>query len=372
MKIQTQTLSPRGQKKKREISKMSRETGREGAPEQLVAASCSTATVSCTFSTATAASVLSQSPVEEPRLPLLRRYPATKVGQQDRYFNRRWYEDYKWMEYSISKDRAFCFAWRPFQPPGNQGGEKAAFTHDGYQNWKKATSSFKTHNASVEHKYAMTAWNEWTIQEESGLTICNALSDGHSKIVWENREYMRAVVESLCYSAYQGLSQRGDIENDMAVNQGNFLELLQVIGKFNKIVAQKISDNPRNAKYRHHDIQNEILGKPSTQQPCLPVHTHRKNQGPGCPEDYRLICTEPQHRPFVKQHLVSNWKAFYLLTESACPVVGTWINRADLDLDGTRRRMHIVGQSAYKYFCNINIIAKIVMIASSFYKCVHS
>ncbi len=71
----------------------------------------------------------------------------------------------------------------------------------GYQNWKKATSLFKMHNASVEHKYAMTAWNEWTVQKESGSTICNALSDGHSKIVRENREYMRVVVESLRYTA---------------------------------------------------------------------------------------------------------------------------------------------------------------------------
>ena len=95
---------------------------------------------------------------------------------------------------------------------------------------------------------------------------------------------------------YQGLSQRGDIENDMAVNQGNFLELLQFIGKFDKTVAQKISGDTRNAKYTDHEIQNEILGKLSTQQPRLPVHTRRKNQGPGCPEDYKLICTEPQQQ----------------------------------------------------------------------------
>ncbi len=78
----------------------------------------------------------------------------------------------------------------------------------------------------MEHKYAMAAWNEWTAQRKSGSTICNALSDGHEKIIQENREYMRAVVESLRYTAYQGLSQRGDTENDIIVNQGNFLKLL--------------------------------------------------------------------------------------------------------------------------------------------------
>ena len=254
----SQTANEEEGDSKNESERGTPEPGPEGAPGQSIAAISSTSPVSCTADTDTSPSDLSQSPANEPRRPLLRRYPATKVGQQDRYFNRRWYEDYKWLEYSISKDRVFCFACRHFQRPGNHG-EKAAFTHNGYQNWKKATSSFKTHNVSVEHKYAMAVWNEWTIQKESGSTICNALSDGHAKIVNENREYMRAVVESLRFTAYQGLSQRGDTENDTAVNQGNFLELLQMIGKFDKTVAQKISDNPRNAKYTHHDIQNEIL-----------------------------------------------------------------------------------------------------------------
>ena len=84
--------------KKDESERETHEPRCEGAPEQVVAASCSTATVGCTVSTATAPSDLSLSPVEELRRPLLRRYPATKVGQQDHYFNCRWYEDCKWLE----------------------------------------------------------------------------------------------------------------------------------------------------------------------------------------------------------------------------------------------------------------------------------
>ena len=87
--------------KKDESERETHEPRCEGAPEQVVAASCSTATVSCTVSTATTPSDLSQSPIEEPRRPLLWHNPATKVKQQDRCFNRRWYEDYKWQEYSI-------------------------------------------------------------------------------------------------------------------------------------------------------------------------------------------------------------------------------------------------------------------------------
>jgi hypothetical protein len=69
--------------KKDELERETREPRCEGAPEQYVADSCSTAIVSCTVRTAIVrtASDLRQSPVEEPRHLLLRHYPATNVGQ---------------------------------------------------------------------------------------------------------------------------------------------------------------------------------------------------------------------------------------------------------------------------------------------------
>ncbi len=67
----------------------------------------------------------------------------------------------------------------------------------------------------------MTAWDKRTIQKESGSTICNALTAGHVKIVRENREYVRAAVEALHFTAHQGLAQRGDFENNTAVNKGS-------------------------------------------------------------------------------------------------------------------------------------------------------
>lgn len=42
-------------------------------------------------------------------------------------------------------------------------------------------------------------------------------------------------------------------------NLGNFHELLHVIAKFDPIVDKKLATNPLNAKYTHHDIQNEIF-----------------------------------------------------------------------------------------------------------------
>ena len=64
---------------------------------------------------------------------------------------------------------------------------------------------------------------------------------------------------SLRYTACQGIAQRGHREDAESENKGNFVELLNVIGEFDQTVAKKLKDNPRNAKYTHKDIQNEIF-----------------------------------------------------------------------------------------------------------------
>lgn len=102
----------------------------------------------------------------------------------------------------------------------------------------------------------MEAWAEFKLATKDGSRLGNMIDAGHSRIVQENCEYMRAVVVSLRYTACQGIAQRGHREDEGSGNKGNFVELLNVIGE---TVAKKLIDNPRNAKYTHKDIQNEIF-----------------------------------------------------------------------------------------------------------------
>ena len=41
-------------------------------------------------------------------------FPSTIMGCKKRSFNPEWYREYSWLEYSIEKDAAFCFACRFF------------------------------------------------------------------------------------------------------------------------------------------------------------------------------------------------------------------------------------------------------------------
>ena len=64
-----------------------------------------------------------------PNQPILAEYPRTKTGVQNRRFQESWYKKFPWLEYSISKDAAFCFPCFVFQ-----GHEPlhSAFTVDGF------------------------------------------------------------------------------------------------------------------------------------------------------------------------------------------------------------------------------------------------
>uniref|UniRef100_H3B6V4 TTF-type domain-containing protein n=1 Tax=Latimeria chalumnae TaxID=7897 RepID=H3B6V4_LATCH len=157
---------------------------------------------------------------------------------------RSWYEQYSWLEYSVALDAMFCFACR------QSGHTETAFTHDGFRNWKKASVSPKTHDTAAPHKYHMESWAEFKLRKEKG---------SKAKAVEENRRYMQAVVESLGFTACQTTAQRAHREDEQSTNRGNFLELLHLLGNFDSVVKKKLSDGPGNAKYVHHDIQNEVV-----------------------------------------------------------------------------------------------------------------
>ncbi|XP_076050230.1 uncharacterized protein LOC143030881 [Oratosquilla oratoria] len=179
-------------------------------------------------------------PDSGPTCPDLKKYPSHMQGGQTRSFNKRWYQQYSWLEYSAVKDAAYCFACRHFIT-SNLGRAEQSFTHNGFKNWKKATMSLKAHDTSACHKFAMQAWGEFKLQKVTGATIYQAIDAGHDKTVAENRRYIRAVIDVLLYTACQNVAQGGHKEGVESDNRGNFLELLNVLAKYDHTVAKKLT-----------------------------------------------------------------------------------------------------------------------------------
>ena len=194
-----------------------------------------------------------------PAQPTLSRYPSKLQAGARRSFHAEWYSKYDWLEYSQQTDAAFCFACRHFIAPSASA--DTAFTVTGYCNWKKAfftDGGFACHIKSPGHVQAYIAWKDF-LAGGAGKSVVDLLSDERARQISDNRMYLSAVIDVLKFTSVHRLAQRGHDEKEDAVNCGNFLSLMHVIGKYNDTVGQKLVNLPRNAKYTSKDIQNEIL-----------------------------------------------------------------------------------------------------------------
>ncbi|XP_076372870.1 uncharacterized protein LOC143257723 [Tachypleus tridentatus] len=117
---------------------------------------------------------LSQLPDSGPACPDLKRYSAIEYSGLSRSFNKNWRDQHSWLEYSVTQDAAFCFACRLFSHTHLSKTEKF-FTHEGFWNWKKVTTSLKSHDNSAGYKFAMQAWAEFKLQKTKGARIQHAL-----------------------------------------------------------------------------------------------------------------------------------------------------------------------------------------------------
>ncbi|ROL52542.1 Zinc finger MYM-type protein 1 [Anabarilius grahami] len=180
-------------------------------------------------------------------------------GDRKRAFNKMWYTQHQWLEYSVSRDSAYCFPCRHFSLPGIQ---ETSFTSSlGYSNWKKAMykdGGFRGHEKSENHVNAMIAWNEHKKRILTDTSMLNALDKKHQEVVEQNRTYIKTVAEVLLFTATQNISQRGHLETDASTKKGNFLGIMDLIAKHSPLIDKKLKA-VGNAKYTSNTIQNEIL-----------------------------------------------------------------------------------------------------------------
>ncbi|CAH9126501.1 unnamed protein product [Cuscuta epithymum] len=80
------------------------------------------------------------------------KFPQTEFSGHNRSFQKHWFEEFNWLEYSVVKDAAFCHLCYLFAR-GHKNGDDA-FTEVGFNNWKKAKERFRKHEGGGIHLYA--------------------------------------------------------------------------------------------------------------------------------------------------------------------------------------------------------------------------
>ena len=195
-----------------------------------------------------------------PYQPIMPVYPRTESGQQYRRFQSSWFKQFSWLEYSPSKDAAFCFPCFLFE---NKKAHYSTFTTEGFKSWKRVNDgsrcSFLLHTGgpTSPHNNAVNS-----IDALMNLTqhIDKVMNVQTSEEVQKNRLRLMATIESIRWLSLQACAFRGHDESLSSNNCGNFIEMIRLIGRMNGSIDDVVLEKaPKNAKYTSPMIQKEIL-----------------------------------------------------------------------------------------------------------------
>lgn len=200
-----------------------------------------------------------------PVQPILEIYPKRKFGSGGnarwRNFKSSWYLKYKSLEYTEMEDAVYCFYCRFFTTRVEELPSRGVFIKTVFRDWKHAESSdkgFNKHEASDLHVKCKEKYSIFLTNRSKEENILSQMNEAHKKMVRDNRNYLKHILQSLLFTARQGLAQRGNDESSISENKGNLLELLEFLKNFDEGVKKKLT-RPQNAKYTSASVQNELL-----------------------------------------------------------------------------------------------------------------
>ncbi|XP_057788934.1 uncharacterized protein LOC131005850 [Salvia miltiorrhiza] len=186
-------------------------------------------------------------------------YPRSTFGIHDRSFQEVWYKKFPWLEYSISKDAAFCF-WCYLFKQSDKGGRYAvdAFTKIGFCNWKRALEKFNAHVGAVNscHNNARIQFESFqdqihnTNMLESFSREMNAICCARSTTLLDVTRFLLK----------QGLPFHGHDESVGSLNRGNFVELLEWYVQRNPDISKVLSPSaPENDQMTTLETQKQFV-----------------------------------------------------------------------------------------------------------------
>ncbi|XP_064101731.1 zinc finger MYM-type protein 1-like [Macrobrachium nipponense] len=161
-------------------------------------------------------------------------YPKNVEG---RLFQKKWYERNSWLEYSPQKDAMFCFSCRLFLNEEKYKG-RVAWKSEGISRWRTALKKIKEHASSESYMIGMVRWKGFQSQAlDIALETANQeVQAARDKEKQRKREILCRLISITLYLARQCFPFRGDQESSISENRGNFLELVEMFGKYDSVV----------------------------------------------------------------------------------------------------------------------------------------
>ena len=157
-------------------------------------------------STSQVPSDIAQGLHQQPAQPVIK-FPTTEIGSKKRSFTSSWYAKYKWLEYSIIKDSAFCYPCRYFAQTSGRSSE--TFTKIGFCNWKHATGKdgiLVRHDNCNTHKQAMCSWCDFVKNVKCGTSVAESLDSTRHQQILENRHYIKTLASVILFCGRQDIA----------------------------------------------------------------------------------------------------------------------------------------------------------------------
>lgn len=155
-----------------------------------------------------------------------------------------------WLIYSKSANAVFYFCCKLF------GSDKGVFC-TGFSNWAKLSTRLAEHESYLSHLENFARWKTLEFALASRTTI-----DSHLQAELESErkrwhDVLTRILDCVMFLAKQNLSFQGSVDTPYEENNGNFLQLVEFLAKYNVVLAEHL----RNAKTTHYlskNIQNEF------------------------------------------------------------------------------------------------------------------
>ena len=164
----------------------------------------------------------------------------------------------KWLVYSISLDKVFCFCCKLFKQEENT----FQLANEGTNDWKNISYRLKSHETSNEHMQNMRRWIELERRLQKNLTIDKALQDQINKDREHWRQVFVRIVSVVSFLCKNNLAFRWSTEKIYEENNGNFLGIIELIAEFDPIMKEhlrRIQEKEIHYHYLSHKIQNEFI-----------------------------------------------------------------------------------------------------------------
>jgi len=176
---------------------------------------------------------------------------------QWRSFQQTWFDEFDWLEYSESKDAAYCLYCYLFFDPGKP--EKigsSVFAKDGYTNWKKAKDNFNQHGTCKTHNNARLKCDDFMNQRTNVARRIDVISKEEEKR-YEIR--LNSSLDVARFLIMQGDAFRGHDESSTSNNKGTYREMVDWYKDKVEIVKDAYDKGAKNCTMISHHIQKDLI-----------------------------------------------------------------------------------------------------------------